>query len=65
MMVFFDMICTNSQENYDILNYCVLNVVLFVHVVSGAPPPRLCHCFIVFMSNLEQILCTLNDFPLH
>ena len=42
------------------LNYYVLNF-LFVNVVSGAPPSRLCHCFIVFMSNLEQILCALND----
>ena len=36
-------------------------MLLFVNVVSGAPPSRLCHCFIVFMSNLEQILCALND----
>ena len=36
-------------------------MLLFVNVVSGAPPSRLCHCFIVFMSNLEPILCALND----
>ena len=39
-------------------------MLLFVNVVSGAPPSRLCHCFIVFMSNLEQVLCTLNDYTI-
>ena len=55
---------TNSQENYDILNYCVLNVTVCARV-SGAPPSRLRQCFIVFMSNFVQILCTLYDFHLH
>ena len=44
-----------TQENYAILNYCVLNVTVCERA-SGAPPSRLCQCFIVFMSNLEQIL---------
>ena len=42
-------------------------MLMFVNVVSRAPPSHLCQCFIVFMSNLVvvQILCTLNDFHLH
>ena len=36
-------------------------MLLFVNVVSGAPPSRLCQCVIVFMSNLVQILFALND----
>ena len=34
-------------------------MLMFVNVVSGAPPSRLCQC--VFMSNLVQILFALND----
>ena len=43
------MICTDSQENYAILNYCVLNVTVCERCLrsSTVSSVSVCHCFYV------------------